>query len=191
MIQAKLLKNLWAETLNTAYYLVNLSPSSAIDFKTPYQMWAGQIPSYAHLKVFGCQAYAHINQGKLAPRALKGVFIGNPDGVKGYKLWCIISRDVVFNEGEVADKLHRDKYHKLDQPDSNQFEVETSYLNNPRETLTSNDTSGEVAGSHTSQDYQLVRDKEKRKIRAPKRYGYAAHEIDVEEPKSFEEAIKC
>lgn len=83
MFQAKLPISLWAETLNTTCYLMNLSPSSAISFKTPYKMWTRQTPSYAHLKVFGCQAYAYVNQGKLAPRALKSVFIGYPNELNG------------------------------------------------------------------------------------------------------------
>lgn len=97
---------------------MNLSPSSGISFKTPYKMWTRQTPNYAYLKVFDCQAYAHVNQGKLAPRALKSVFIGYPNRVKWYKLWCtdliplrcIISRDVIFNEGEVADNFHKNKH---------------------------------------------------------------------------------
>ncbi|KAH9793260.1 hypothetical protein KPL71_004466 [Citrus sinensis] len=85
--------------------------SSLGDFRTPFEMWHGKPASYANLKVFGCPAYAHVNQGKLAPRALKGQFLGYPDRVKEYKLWCtdleppkcIISRDVAFNEKVVLE----------------------------------------------------------------------------------------
>ena len=111
LVQAQLLKSLWAETLLTASYLVNLSPSAALDFKTPFEIWHGKPTSNVNLKVFGCPAYAHVNQGKLAPIALKGQFLGYPDGVKEYKLWytdlepprCIISRDVAFNEKVVLE----------------------------------------------------------------------------------------
>jgi hypothetical protein len=37
--------------------------------------------------VFGCAAYAHVDNGKLEPRAIKCVFLGYGSGVKAYKLW--------------------------------------------------------------------------------------------------------
>ena len=53
------------------------------------QIWTGRKPNITHLKHFGCIAYVHISQGTLNPRAVKGVFIGYPFGVKGYKVWLI------------------------------------------------------------------------------------------------------
>jgi len=56
------------------------------------------------LRVFGCTAYAHVDNGKLEPRAVKCIFIGYQHGVKGYKLWnpqtqkVMLSRNVIFNE---------------------------------------------------------------------------------------------
>ncbi|KAK1649737.1 hypothetical protein QYE76_067542 [Lolium multiflorum] len=56
------------------------------------------------LRVFGCTAYAHVDNGKLEPRAVKCVFLGYGSGVKAYKLWnpetkkVLHSRNVVFNE---------------------------------------------------------------------------------------------
>ncbi|KAH9648352.1 hypothetical protein KPL70_025549 [Citrus sinensis] len=134
LVQAKLPKGLWAKTLLTTNYLVSLSPSAALDFKTPFEIWHGKPASYVNLKVFGCPTYAHVNQGKLAPRALKGQFLGYPDGVKGYKLWCtdlepprcIISRDVAFNEKAVLE-VRKDVGLKTQKPqvqDNIQLEVE-------------------------------------------------------------------
>ena len=53
---------------------------------------------------FGCTAYAHVDNGKLEPRAIKSIFLGYKSSVKGYKLWnpqtkkVIISRNIIFNE---------------------------------------------------------------------------------------------
>ncbi|KAH9680375.1 Integrase catalytic domain-containing protein [Citrus sinensis] len=94
----------WAEAISTASYMVNKSPSATISFKTPEELWSGKPGIYEHLRVFGCLAYVHVRQGKLDARAIKGVFVGYPDGVKGYKVWCreankcLISTDVQFNE---------------------------------------------------------------------------------------------
>ena len=86
IFHARLPKSFWAEVVATATYVINRSPSAAIGFKTPYEMWSGHKPSLDHLRVFGCTAYPHIKQGKLDPRAKRCLFIGYPNGVKGYKL---------------------------------------------------------------------------------------------------------
>lgn len=80
----------------------------AIGFKTPKEVWSGTPANYENLRIFGCPAYTHVNNGKLEPRAIKCIFLGYPDGVKGYKLWCLITRkcliskDVTFNEAEMV-----------------------------------------------------------------------------------------
>jgi hypothetical protein len=110
---AKLVQEFWAEAVGTACYLVNRSPSLALDDKTPHEIWSGKKPSLQHLRVFGCDAYVHVpkeNRSKLDKKAKKCIFIGYKDGVKGYKLWnpetkkTVYSRDVVFKKVKDVSK---------------------------------------------------------------------------------------
>jgi transposase InsO family protein len=83
-------KEFWAEAMGTACYLVNKSPSSTLDDKTPQEVWVGKKPSLTHLMVFGCEAYVHVpkeNMSKLDKKVENCIFIGYKDGLKGYKLW--------------------------------------------------------------------------------------------------------
>jgi len=91
LLGAGLPKSFWGEALTITAYLINRCPSTGIDFKTPMEVWSGKPADYSSLKVFGALAYAHIKQDKLEPRALICVFIGFPEGVKGYKLWKLES----------------------------------------------------------------------------------------------------
>lgn len=62
-------------------------------------------PSYADLRVFGCLCYAHNQKSKgdkYMSRSRKCVFVGYPQGKKGWKLFDVetgdffVSRDVKF-----------------------------------------------------------------------------------------------
>ena len=73
--------------------------------KTPYDSWDGKRLYLAHLIVFVCDAFVHIpkeRRQKLDNRLDKCIFIKYKDGVKGYKLWnlairtIVYSRDVIF-----------------------------------------------------------------------------------------------
>ena len=90
-----------------AVYLINRSPSSAIDFKIPEELWSGFKPSLSHLRRFGCSAYVHSVKSKTSTRATKGYFIGYPQGTTGFRVWmpeeriCVVSINVIFHEEEV------------------------------------------------------------------------------------------
>jgi hypothetical protein len=80
----------WAEAVGIACYIVNQSPSSTLDDKTPHKVWTGKKPSLKHLRVFGCDAYVHIpkeNMSKLDKKVEKCIFIRYKNGMKGYKIW--------------------------------------------------------------------------------------------------------
>jgi hypothetical protein len=61
---ARLRKEFWVEAIATACYLANQSPSSALNDKTPHEVWTGKKPSLTYLKVFGCEAYVHVPKEK-------------------------------------------------------------------------------------------------------------------------------
>ncbi|KAH9762145.1 Integrase catalytic domain-containing protein [Citrus sinensis] len=48
--------------VTTATYLINRSPSTALGFKTPQEIWSRKPPDLSNLRIFGCPAYAHIKQ---------------------------------------------------------------------------------------------------------------------------------
>ncbi|CAH9052299.1 unnamed protein product [Cuscuta europaea] len=99
-------KKFWGEAVTTATYLINRSPSVPIGGQCPEVKFTGGPLDLTNLRVFGCAAYVHQKTDKLDPRSKKCVFLGYPDGVKGYRLWdrsvpgfkVVISRDVIFNE---------------------------------------------------------------------------------------------
>lgn len=43
-----------------AVHIFNWSPSTPLAFKIQEKMWFGKEPSYCHLRVFGCEAYANV-----------------------------------------------------------------------------------------------------------------------------------
>ncbi|KAK3017139.1 hypothetical protein RJ639_007435 [Escallonia herrerae] len=112
LLNARLSKEFWAEAVNTAAYLVNRSPSTAIDCKTLEEVWFGKHADYENLRIGCCPAYADVNDGKLEPRAKKCIFLGYANAVNGYRWWCLdsessrflISRDVTFDESSMLSK---------------------------------------------------------------------------------------
>lgn len=155
LIHSKLSITLWAKASSVAFYNVNISPSTGINFKTPYELQYAKLVDYSNMEVFGCSTYAHIRQEKLEPRALRCVFLSYADGVKGYKLQCtdikppraIISRDVVLNESEMLQHstlLKSTNTQKIDKGKKTYLEVELpdlSLKHKPRaETRTKVDT---------------------------------------------------
>ena len=204
LIQSGLPDSFWAEATVTAAYLINMSPSTALEKKTPMELWLGYPANYEMLKIFGCVAYSHVNQGKLKPRAIKCIFLGYPEGVKGYRLWrlddvkpkIIISRDVVFNES----LMYKDTLKGAGVADSGkevEFEVE---LHGSRVKLTMTPHTGENPGyedegqdedaedarpqQQNLDNYVLVRDRAKRTTTIPARYRDEGN-VSLSRPSEF------
>ncbi|GJX91171.1 retrovirus-related pol polyprotein from transposon TNT 1-94 [Tanacetum coccineum] len=116
LIHSGLPKTFWTEATCTAAYLINRSPSTSIEKKTPMEMWSGHPSDYRMLRIFSCVAYPYDKQGKLDPRPIKCVLLGYPEGVNGYRLYrlddespkIVTSRNVVFNESDMYKDTLKD-----------------------------------------------------------------------------------
>ena len=83
-----------------ACYLLNRSSLMALVDKTPYEAWVFERPSFAHLRVFGFDAFVHFLKEKIIKidnKYNKCIFNTYKDRVKGYKLWNPVTRKVVYS----------------------------------------------------------------------------------------------
>ena len=111
-------KSFWAEAANTAVYLINRSPSVALDGGIPETLWSGKKLSYEHLRIFGCEAYVKIpnmKRNKLDVKSRRCVFVGYGGDDLGYRVWdpiekrTIRSRDVIFRENVMFMENHENE----------------------------------------------------------------------------------
>ncbi|GJW07979.1 retrovirus-related pol polyprotein from transposon TNT 1-94 [Tanacetum coccineum] len=195
ILNAELDRSFWAKALNTACYLINRSPTTAIDCKTPIEVWSGKPAYYSKLRIFRCPAYYHISEGKLDPRGEKGIFIGYGNGVKGYQIWSplerrfILSRDVTFDE----DYLFRVKQDSIESKlkDSVSEKVEDVPKQVKNVVPVDMDYDDTSPDDHTNsphledeQDRSIAHDRPRRNAKAPSRFGfedYVAYALQVVE----------
>ena len=196
---AGLEQTFWAEAIKTAAYLLNLTPSSAINLKSPFEMRYQHPSDYSKLRVFGCEAYAHIPRElrtKLDPKATKCVFLGYSSEAKAYRLWepsdckIIVSRDVTFNELRLLEERERPIL-----PSTKEEELPSD------QELLEGELEGDTSQREVEETHDLQEEEEpslRRSSRThlePDRYGFIIPEeevflVDQYEPDNFKVAIK-
>lgn len=122
LIDSGLSRGFWAEALCTAARIINSVPCKGTKDKSPDELWAGKIPDFNVLKVFGCTAFAHVpkqKRGKLDDKSKECTFVGYSEESKAYRLYCraskkiIISRDVNFIENEFENHIESEDDNSL------------------------------------------------------------------------------
>jgi hypothetical protein len=100
---------LWGEAIMAASYLRNRTPIGP-NGMTPEEAYSGKKPSVAHLRAWGCIAYAHLapeqrGGDKLAQNAIRTALVGYTPSTKQYRLYdpernkIILSTSLRFDEG--------------------------------------------------------------------------------------------
>lgn len=140
-IASKLPEELWPEMFRAAVYLHNRTPTYTYNWKSPYDRFHTHVahrdgvvvedrkPQQAHLKVYGCKAFAMTTDAptksnrlhtRLNPKAWIGYLVGY-DSTSIYRIWnpavnkVFHTQDVVFNEDVIYDGKKQDPEIGLDE----------------------------------------------------------------------------
>lgn len=144
-IHAGLPKSLSNELAITAVRILNIIPTKALQWKTPYELVYGKQPSVAYLAPIGCKAYV-LNKklrtaDKLEARTFVGYLVGY-DSTNIFRIWLpktgrvirvrdvIFKRETLFNNKTVAEKeaISKEDVEALHVPQQCEPEVELSQL---------------------------------------------------------------
>ena len=210
MLHAKELpKTLWGTAINTACYIRNRCPTSILNNKTPYEAWTNDKPDISHLKVYGSEAWVHIekvNRQKWDPKAKRCRFIGYGTVTKGYLFvpWdspsgpIITSRNATFNEygmpaNEEPSPPESDSDSEVDLTDE-ETEAELDDTDTVTNYFSEDSVDDEQVPSTTDEEEELVGTTLRRSGRiarepAPEIAAYIATIND--EPTSYNDAISC
>ena len=84
-------KYFWAEAVNTACYVVNMTHIRSILKRTPYELWKGTLPNISYFHAFGCKCFVHNNGkealGKFDATSDEGIFLGYSSISKAYRVF--------------------------------------------------------------------------------------------------------
>ena len=147
LIDARLLRTLWAEVLSTAVYLTNRSPTSQLNI-TPYEALHRKKPDLLKLWIFRCAAYAFNKHAKscrkMTARAWKGVHLSYRTESNQYRIYHAEKKkvfenwDVKFHEGKTFIEKEDSGEHTDSETDlkkGNQSEIDSLLNTLQREKL--------------------------------------------------------
>src|SRR5205814_7652337 len=105
---AGLAARFWVGAVRAAVYLLNRSPTRALEGQTPYEAWYGSRPSLHHLRRFGCNAFVHVppeKRKKLQAKSRCCVMLGYVHNMtKLWRVWDPIQRSIVNAANVVFDE---------------------------------------------------------------------------------------
>lgn len=71
LVDSGMEEKFWVEAASIAVYLINSSPSSAIEYKLPEELWSWSKSILKHLRRFRCAAYVQTVSAKTSPREVR------------------------------------------------------------------------------------------------------------------------
>lgn len=91
LFQSSLPLKFWSECVLTATYLINKTPSSVLNARSPYELVYGFYRVISHLRIIGSLCFATVlnNFVKFSSHASKCILLGYSNNKKGYKLYVL------------------------------------------------------------------------------------------------------
>ncbi|BFG32908.1 hypothetical protein CerSpe_191820 [Prunus speciosa] len=176
----------WAEAVNTAVYLQNRCPTSALKNITPFEAFSGRKPGVKHLRIFGSLCYIHVpsqKRHKLEETGEKGIFVGYGSCEKGYRVLNLrtqkveLSRSVIFDEGAMWNWKTNEAVHiSVTWTDES---LSSTDLQTVQESVLHDSTASNLEiYDHTPRKWKSLNE------------VYAQCKMSIIEPESFSEAVK-
>lgn len=116
-------KHLWGDAALYMCHIKNCLPHSALDGKTPFELYHKRTPDLSNIRVFGCQTYIKVvaYKSKLDARSKLGTFIGFAEGTRGWKIMTqngriTTSKDCIFVESPEYLPKNNIEEHMIDIP---------------------------------------------------------------------------
>ncbi|CAD7002894.1 unnamed protein product [Ceratitis capitata] len=106
LVHSNMPEFLWAEAVQSACYIRNRAPTSALVGMTPYEAWSGRKPNVKNMRTFGSVAIGldKTRKGKFHAKGKEYRFVGYSLVSKAYRLYdeerhqIVEKRDVLFDE---------------------------------------------------------------------------------------------
>ncbi|UYV71423.1 K02A2.6-like, partial [Cordylochernes scorpioides] len=111
----------WAEAVNTAAYLYNLTPTTNDPDTTPMEKWKGKKPSVSHIMRFGCEVFYKLEnhqRHKLEAKSKRGIFVGYSRCRRAYRVFDITAR-VILETADIHFRENNNVISEEKQSDNN------------------------------------------------------------------------
>ncbi|UYV65302.1 hypothetical protein LAZ67_3003881 [Cordylochernes scorpioides] len=172
----------WAEAVNTAAYLYNLTPTTNDPDTTPMEKWKGKKPSVSHIMRFGCEVFYKLEnhqRHKLEAKSKRGIFVGYSRCRRTYRVFDITTR-VILETADIHFRENNNEDEQLDNHVLSDVDIEE-----PAPDIMINRQT-ESSGSDRPQRTRTI----------PKTYKntktyYVLATTNETIPKDYEEAIAC